>query len=168
MTLKSLVTGLVAGAAAAAAVGGAALGVTSLASSTVAAGPQIQPVVFGVPMPQTPAPELQSSLLATLQGLSGGGSFAGGKGAYVEGGVGRIQAIAADRAYNQAAAKGVFPLSFNVADIDQNGGVATANVSATSPNGETRSQAVTFVAGPSPSGWTISQGSALALLSAAG
>jgi hypothetical protein len=144
------------------------MGVTSLASSTVAAGPQIQPVVFGVPMPEAPAPELQSPLMQTLQGLAGGGSFAGSKGAYVQGGVGRFEALTADRAYDNAAAKGYFPLSFNIADIDQNGGVATANVNATSATGVVNSQSVTFVAGPSPSGWQISKSSALALLSSTG
>jgi hypothetical protein len=152
---------------AAAVVATAAAGVTSIASVTAAA-PQVQPVVFGAPLPQTPAPELQSALVQTLNGLAGGGSFAGPKGAYVQGGVGRTQALFADRAYNNAAAKGYFPLSFNVTDIDQEGGVATATVDATANNGATASQPVTFTAGPSPSGWQISQASAVSLLSSVG
>ena len=72
MTLKSLVTGV----AAAALVGGAAAGVTSIASPAGSSAPAVQPVVWDVPMPQAPAPDLQSPLLQTLQALAAGGSFA--------------------------------------------------------------------------------------------
>jgi hypothetical protein len=163
VTLKSLVTGV----AAATLVGGAAAGVTSIASGTISAAPAVQPVVFDIPLPQAPAPELEGALITTLSGLAGGGSFAGAKSAYVQGGVGRIEAITADRAYNNAANKGVFPLTFLIANIDQNGGAATANVTATAANGVSSTQNVTFVAGPSPSGWQLSKASALALLTAA-
>jgi hypothetical protein len=163
VTLKTLVTGM----AAAAVVAGAAAGVTSVASPAVSSAPAVQPVVWDIPMPQAPAPELQSPLLQTLQALAGGGSFIG-KASYIEGGIGRIESIAADRAYNKAAAEGKFPLTFNVADIDQEGGVANADVTATSALGTTATQSVQFVAGPSPSGWQISKESALSLLSAAG
>jgi hypothetical protein len=165
VTLKTLVTGL----AAAGLVGAAAAGVTSIASSAVSAAPAVQPVVWDIPMPQAPAPELETPLLTTLNGLAGGGSFRGAKEAYIEGGIGRIEGITADRAYNNAAAKGVFPLSFGLGPIDQNGPVATTNVTATAANGATASQVVTFVQSPlSPSGWQISKQSALALLSAVG
>lgn len=168
MILKTLVTGV----AAAAVVAAAAGGVTSLASSAGSGAPSattaIQPVVVGIPMPQTPAPDLQGPLVQTLNGLAGGGSFAGAKGSYVEGGLGRIEARVADREYNNAAAKGYFPLTFTVVDIDQNGGVATANVTATANSGATRTQPVTFIAGPSPTGWQISKASALSLLASAG
>jgi hypothetical protein len=130
--------------------------------------PAVQPVVWDIPMPQAPAPDLQGPLLTTLNNLAGGGSFSGAKSSYVQGGVGRFEAITADRAYNNAAAKGLFPLSFNVADIDENGGAATANVTATAANGVSTTQNVTFIAGPSPSGWQLSKSSALALLTAAG
>ena len=163
MTLKSLVTGV----AAAALVGGAAAGVTSIASGTISAAPAVQPVVFDIPLPLAPAPELEGQLQATLTGLAGGGSFGGGKSAYVQGGVGRIEAITADRAYNNAAARGVFPLSFFIANINQNGGTATADVTATAANGATATQTVTFVAGPSPTGWQMSKQSALSLLTSA-
>jgi hypothetical protein len=135
------------------------------APSTIAA---IQPVVMGIPLPQAPAPDLQAPLMQTLNGLAGGGSFSGAKGTYIEGGLGRIEGIAADREYNKAAAKGLFPLSFVVADIDSDGGAATANVTATANNGVSKTEPVTFVAGPSPTGWQISKQSALALLSSAG
>ena len=166
MTLKTLVTGV----AAAALVGGAAAGVTSIAFSAGSSAPgavAVQPVVWDIPMPQAPPAQLQAPLLRTLQALAGGGSFAG-KASYIQGGIGRIEGIAADRAYNLAAAEGKFPLTFNVANIDDAGGVVSADVTATSALGTTASQNVQFVPGPSPSGWQISKESALSLLSAAG
>jgi hypothetical protein len=163
VTLKTLVTGV----AAAAVLGGAAAGVTSIASPVVSSAPAVQPVVWDVPMPQAPPPDLQAPLLQTLQALAGGGSFAG-KASYIQGGIGRIEGIAADRAYNRAAAEGKFPLTFNVANIDDAGGVVSADVTATSALGATATQNVQFVAGPSPTGWQISKASAMNLLSAAG
>lgn len=162
MTLKFLVTGV----AAAAVVAGGAAGVTSIASTT-AASPAVSPVVFGVPMPQVPAPDLAGPLTQTLQALAGPGSFSG-KGPYIQGGIGRFEALTADRAYNNAAREGKFPLSFTVLNVDRNGGVATADVTATAPTGGTATQNIVFVAGPSPSGWQVSKGSALNLLSAVG
>ena len=164
MILKTLVTG----AAAAAVVAAAAGGVTSIASGASPATPAIQSVVWAVPLPQAPAPDLQAPLVQTLNGLAAGGSFSGAKSTYIEGGIGRIEGIAADRAYNRAAAEGKFPLTFNVANIDDAGGVVSADVTATSALGTTASQNVQFVPGPSPSGWQISKASALSLLSAAG
>ncbi|PXX08445.1 hypothetical protein [Mycolicibacterium moriokaense] len=163
MTLKTLVTGV----AAAALVAGAAAGVTSVASPAVSSAPAVQPVVWDIPMPQAPAPDLQGPLLQTLRVLAGGGSFSG-KASYIQGGIGRIESIAADRAYNKAAAEGKFPLTFNIANIDSDGGVANADVTATSALGTSATQNVQFVAGPSPTGWQISKSSAMSLLSAAG
>jgi hypothetical protein len=165
--LKTLVTGV----AAAAVVAAAAGGVTSIASSMGSGVPSttaaVQPVVLGIPLPQAPAPDLQAPLLQTLDGLAGGGSFSGAKGTYIEGGLGRIEGIAADREYSKAAAKGLFPLTFVVADVDSDGATATANVTATANNGVSQTQPVTFVAGPSPTGWQLSKQSALSLLSSA-
>jgi hypothetical protein len=118
-------------------------------------------------MPAAPAPDLQAPLLQTLQALAGGGSFAG-KASYIQGGIGRIESIAADRAYNKAAAEGKFPLTFAIANIDSDGVSANADVTATSALGTSATQNVQFVAGPSPTGWQISKSSALNLLSAAG
>jgi len=163
VTLKTLVTGV----AAAAVVGGAAAGVTSIASPTLSASPAVQPVVWDIPMPQTPAPDLEAPLVQTLQALAGGGSFSG-KAPFIQGGIGRIESIAADRAYKNAAAEGKFPLTFYVANIDQNGPVATADVTATAATGGTATQNIQFVAGPSPTGWQIAKQSALNLLSSVG
>ena len=97
----------------------------------------------------------------------GGGSFSGTKASYIEGGLGRIEGITADRAFSNASAKGLFPLSFSVADIDQNGPVATANVTATAASGATATQPIQFVQGPSPTGWQVTKSSAMTLLTAA-
>ncbi|MGK2867234.1 MAG: hypothetical protein ACSLFA_11440 [Mycobacterium sp.] len=164
MILKTLAIGFVTSAAAAGIVTAATAGVTTIASSST---PAITPVVWDIPMPQAPAPELQAPLTQTLSVLAGPGSFSG-KAAYIQGGIGRIESIAADRAYGNAAKEGKFPLVFNVLDIDVNGPVATANVTATAATGGTATQPVTFTAGPSPTGWQVSRQSALALLSAAG
>lgn len=164
MILKTLAIGFVTSAAAAGLVTAAATGVSSVTASNA---PAITPVVWDLPMPQAPAPELQGPLTQTLSVLAGPGSFSG-KAAYIQGGIGRIESIAADRAYNNAARDGKFPLTFNIADIDVNGPVATANVTATAATGGTATQPVTFTAGPSPTGWQVSRQSALALLSAAG
>ena len=85
-----------------------------------------------VPLPQAPAPDLQGPLLPTLTGARRAAARSPAvRPSYIQGGLGRIEGIAADRAYNNAAAKGYFPLSFTVADIDQDGAEATANVTAT-------------------------------------
>lgn len=165
MTLKTLVTSLTAGAAAAATLGAAAVGVTSIA---VGAGIASASPVALAPLPTAPAPELQGALVSTLSALSGPGSFTGGKASYVQGGLGRIEARVADSGYANAAAKGYFPLSFTVADIDQNGPVVTANVTAAAPTGAVATQPLTFIAGPSPTGWQLSKQSAMALMSAVG
>jgi hypothetical protein len=161
VTLKTLVTGVAAVAVVAAAAGG----VTSIASSASPATPAIQPVVFGVPMPQAPAPDLQAPLMNTLNGLVAPGSYSGSRGTYIEGGLGRITAIGADAKYNAKAQQGYFPLSFVVTDIDEEGNTATANVAATAANGATAPVTpLTFVQGPSPSGWQLSKQSVESLL----
>ena len=156
MTLKTLVTGVAAVAVVAAAAGG----VTSIASSASPATPAIKPVVFGVPMPAAPAPELQSPLVQTLNVLAGPGSFggSGNKQSYIQGGLGRITAIGADAKYRDAQSKGYFPLTISVADVDENGPTATANVTATLATGDVKGpMTMTFVQGPSATGWQLTQ-----------
>jgi hypothetical protein len=168
VTLKTLVTGM----AAAVVVGGAAAGVTSIASpagldQAAPATVAVSPVVWDIPMPQAPAPELQSSLQSTLTVLAGPGSFSpsGNKAAYIQGGTGRIEGITADRAYNNAARDGVFPLRFDIQNIDQAGGMATATVTATASTGVSRTENVQFFLNPASGIWQLSKGSALSLLS---
>lgn len=159
MIQKSLITGVAAAAVVAAAATGT---VTSVAWG---GAPAITPAVWGTPLPQAPAPQLEAPLVQTLNSLAGPGSFSG-KAAYIQGGLGRFETIAADRAYRNAAAKGQFPLTFALSAIDEGEGFATADVTATAATGASATQTVTFVAGPSPTGWQISKDSALALLSA--
>ena len=163
MTLKTLVTG----AAAAVVVAGAAAGVTSVASPAVSAGPAVAPVVWDIPMPQAPAPDLQAPLLQTLQALGAPGMSAS-KAPFIQGGIGRIEGRVADSKLREAQAEGKFPLSFSVVNIDQNGPVVTADVTATAANGGVASQNIAFVPGPSPTGWQMSKQSLMALMSAVG
>ena len=116
MTVKSLATGI----AAVAAIGAAAAGVTCIASVTGAA-PQVQPVVFGAPLPLDPvvagadlptAGQL-ADVLNTLQDPSV--SFAN-KGYLVEGGI-PFPASIADHELQKAAARGSVPLTFNISNI---------------------------------------------------
>ena len=90
MILKTLAIGFVTSAAAAGLVTAAATGVSSVTASSA---PAITPVVWDIPMPQAPAPELQAPLTQTLSVLAGPGSFSG-KATYIQGGIGRIESIA--------------------------------------------------------------------------
>ena len=157
MTLKTLVTGV----AAVAAVGGAAVGVTSLASSTITAAPAVQPVVWDIPMPLAPEDDLVGPLTQTVNTLGSGGSFSG-KSAYIQG-LGRFTGKGVELKYNDAVAKGYLPLTATVSDVVPSPGGATANVTATLASGEVRSMPLSFVQGPSPTGWQLSSGSLIAL-----
>ena len=163
MTLKSLVTGV----AAAALVGGAAAGVTSIASPAGSQALAVQPVVWDIPLPQAPAPDLQAPLLQTLQALGAPGLSAS-KAPFIQGGIGRIEGRVADTKLREAQADGKFPLSFTLANIDQNGDIVTADVTATAANGGVATQNIQFVPGPSPTGWQMSKQSLMALMSAVG
>ncbi len=163
MTLKTLVSG----AAAAVAIAGAAAGVTSIASPVVSAGPAVAPVVWDIPMPEAPAPDLQGPLLQTLQALGTPGMSAS-KAPFIQGGIGRIEGRVADSKLSEAQADGKFPLSFSVGNIEQNGPLVTADVTATAANGGVASQNIAFVPGPSPTGWQMSKQSLMALMSAVG
>lgn len=158
MTLKSLVTGV----AAIAAVGGAAAGVTSIASPAITAAPAVQPVVWDIPLPAAPAPDLKNPIAQTVNTLGSGGSFAG-KSAYIQG-LGRFTGKGVELKYNDAVAKGYLPLTAEViGDPDLNGNMATATIQATLGTGEVRSMPLTFVQGPSPTGWLLSSQSLFAL-----
>jgi len=157
VTLKSLVTGF----AAAAVIGGAAAGVTSVASGTIAASPAVQPVVWDIPMPAAPEDDVASDLTRTVNTLGSGGSFAG-KSAYIQG-LGRFTGKGVELKYNDAVAKGYLPLTATVSDVIPSDNSATANVTATLASGEVRSMPLTFVRGPSPTGWQLSSQSLFAL-----
>ena len=158
MILKTLVTGF----AAAAVIGGAAAGVTSVASGTIAASPAVQPVVWDIPMPAAPLTTMWTAeLTQTVNTLGSGGSFTG-KSAYIQG-LGRFTGKGVELKYNDAVAKGYLPLTATVSDVIPNGNTATANVTATLASGEVRSMPLTFVRGPSPTGWQLSSQSLFAL-----
>ncbi len=157
MILKTLVTGF----AAAAVIGGAAAGVTSVASGTIAASPAVQPVVWDIPMPAAPEDDVASDLTRTVNTLGSGGSFAG-KSAYIQG-LGRFTGKGVELKYNDAVAKGYLPLTATVSDVIPSDNSATANVTATLASGEVRSMPLTFVRGPSPTGWQLSSQSLFAL-----
>ena len=115
MTLKTLVTGV----AAAAVVGGAALGVTSIASGASSAAPAVQPVVFDIPLPHTPCAVRRSDQIHGMSSTASphsGGSFSGAR-RLVEGGVGRIEGMTADRA-EERRAEGYLPVAFDFGPID--------------------------------------------------
>jgi hypothetical protein len=154
VTLKTLVTGM----AAAAVIGGAAAGVTSIASPAISAA---SPGAYGAPLPQVPAPQLIGPLTQTVNTLGSGGSFAG-KSTYIQG-LGKLTGKGVERRYNDAVAKGYLPLTAAVDNPDLNGNMATANVTATLANGQVRSMPLTFVQGPSPTGWQLSSQSLFAL-----
>jgi hypothetical protein len=155
---------LVAGVTAVALVAAAAVGI-AVPKLRPVANPAIVPVVWQIPMSQSPEPSNQE-LIDTLNGLAAPGTFGGVKASYVQGGIGRLQSISADNAYNNAVAKGELPMTFSVSNLVQKDDTVKADVTATSAHGHSSTATVTFVAGPSPSGWQLSKSSALVLLSA--
>jgi hypothetical protein len=161
VTLKSLATGV----AAVAAIGAAAAGVTSIASVTPAT-PQVQPVVYGAPLPLDPGADVPTSdqLITVLNGLQNPSVPFASKSYLVEGGVGGVEGHIADRQLQKAAARGSLPLSFNIANIVPAGpGTASADVTATGPHLAPTTQNITFV---NQGGWKLSRSSAMTLIQA--
>jgi hypothetical protein len=150
--------------AALAAIGAAAAGVTCIASVT-AASPQVQPVVFGGPLPLAPGVDLPTpdqlvTVLNTLQDPSV--SFAS-KGYLVEGGI-PVPISIADHELQKAASKGSLPLTFNISNIVPAGpGAATATITASGPRLAPTPEYLTFV---DQGGWKLSHDSAMTLISA--
>ncbi|MGH3531297.1 MAG: hypothetical protein ACRDSX_05085 [Mycobacterium sp.] len=159
MTVKSLATGV----AAVAAISAAAAGVTCIASIAPAT-PQVQPVVFGAPLPLDPAADVPTAdeLITVLNGLQNPSVPFASKSYLVEGGVGGVEAHIADRKLQKAAANGSLPLSFNIANVVPAGpGTASADVTATGPHLAPTTQNLTFV---NQGGWKLSKGSAMTLI----
>ena len=164
MTLKSLAKGVATLAGAAAVAGAVTAGVTSASWGVTASSPQVQPVVFGVPMPLDPAADVPSTdqLYGVLNGLADPGVPFRAKGYLVEGGIGVIEGRTADAMMRNASAKGMLPLSFQVSDISPVGpGAASANVTASGPGLPPQTQNVTFV---DQGGWKLSRASASQVL----
>lgn len=162
MTVKSLATGV----AAVAAITAAATGGSSIAS-VIHPAPQVQPVVFGAPLPLDPAADVPTpdQLISVLNGLQNPGVPFASKSSLVEGGIGPVEGKIADRQLQKAAQNGDLPLSFNVANIaPASAGSATADVTASGPRLSPRTQTVTFV---NQGGWKLSRSSAMSLLQTA-
>jgi hypothetical protein len=163
LTLKSLATGV----AAVAAIGAAAAGVTAgviFNASVTSATPQVQPVVFGAPLPLAPTADVPTAdqLVSVLNGLQNPGIPFASKSNLVEGGVGGVEGRIADRKLQKAAANGSLPLTFNVANITPAGpGTASADVTASGPHTAPTTQNITFV---NQGSWKLSRGSAMMLL----
>ena len=157
---KLLASGVtaIAGAAAAGLLGGlpaTGIPVTSLA---------VAPVVFGVPMPLDPGADLPSTdqLNGVLYGLADPAVPFAAKAYLIEGGIGRLEARAADGLMQKAVARGQMPLNFAVANITSPApGVASATVTATGPATPALTQTVTFV---DQGGWKLSRASATTVL----
>lgn len=126
--------------------------------------PGIRLAVVGAPLPLDPAPGVPTAdqLTVVLNGLADPGVPFANKGYLVEGGIGRIEARAADGLMRKAVANGQVPLSFTIADIVPAGpGAATANVTASGPGLPPTTQNVMFV---DQAGWKLSRSSATAVL----
>ena len=164
MTLNSLAKGIATVAGVAAVAGAVTAGLTSASDAVTASSVQIQPVVFGVPMPLDPAADLPTpdQLYGVLNGLADPGVPFRSKSYLVEGGIGLIEGRTADALMRNAVAKGQVPLTFEVAGISPVGpGAATASVTASGPGMATQTQSITFV---DQGGWKLSRSSALQVL----
>ncbi len=164
MTLKSLAKGIATVAGAAAVAGVVTAGVTSASWGITVSSPQVQTVVFGVPMPLDPAADVPSTdqLFRVLNGLADPGVSFRSKGYLVEGGIGTIESRTADAMMRNAVAMGMVPLAFQVSDIAPVGpGVASATVTASAPGMPPQTANVTFV---DQAGWKLSRNSATQML----
>lgn len=159
-----------AGVAVAAIAGGCAVAVTALTtpssapSGAFAATADVRLAVAGAPLPLDPAADVPTAdqLSIVLNGLADPGVPFASKGYLVEGGIGRIEARAADGLMRKAVANGQVPLSFTIADIVPAGpGAATANVTASGPGMPPTTQNVLFV---DQAGWKLSRSSATTVL----
>jgi hypothetical protein len=157
VTQKTLATCV----AAASIIAGAAGGLTALATSA----PAVQPVVFGAPLPQDPAAALPTAeqLYGVLYGLADPNVPFAAKSYLIEGGIGRVEARAADGMMKNAVAKGQLPLNFSVVNIAAvAAGAASATVTATGPATPAITQNITFV---NQGSWKLSRASAGLILS---
>ena len=147
----------------------AATALTTLSGAFAAPGAPGSPgavrlAVLGAPLPLDPAPGVPTAdqLTVVLNGLANPGVPFANKGYLVEGGIGRIEARAADGLMRKAVANGQVPLSVTIADnVPAGPGAATANVTASGPGLPPTTQNVMFV---DQAGWKLSRSSATAVL----
>ncbi|MGB9305738.1 MAG: hypothetical protein WCB92_19275 [Mycobacterium sp.] len=161
MSMRSIATGF----AAVAAIGAAAAGVSAVGPAAY----QVQPVVFGAPLPQDPAASMPTAgqLTGILNSLADPSVPFANKSNLVEGGISGTEAHMADHQLKKAAKNGDLPLSFSVANIQPAAsGSATADVAVSGPKiAAPVTQNVTFI---NQGGWVLSRSSAMSLLQAAG
>ena len=131
-----------------------ATAVTAVAIASCAAAPAIADP--GADLPTA------DQLNGVLVGLADPGVPFAAKGYLIEGGIGRLEARAADGLMAKAVAKGQIPLTFAVSNIAPAGpGAASANVTATGAAAPPVIKNITFV---DQGGWKISRQSATAVL----
>ncbi|MGO9511647.1 MAG: hypothetical protein ACLPXZ_31570 [Mycobacterium sp.] len=161
MSIRSIATGF----AAVAAIGAATAGVSAVGPAAY----QVQPVVFGAPLPQDPATSMPTAgqLTGILNSLADPSVPFANKSNLVEGGISGTEAHMADHQLKKAAKNGDLPLSFSVANIQPAAsGSATADVAVSGPKiAAPVTQNVTFI---NQGGWVLSRSSAMSLLQAAG
>jgi hypothetical protein len=161
MSMRAIATGF----AAVAAIGAAAGGVSAIGPAAY----QVQPVVFGAPLPQDPAASMPTAgqLTGLLNSLADPSVPFANKSNLVEGGISGTEAHMADHQLKKAAKNGDLPLSFSVANIQPAAsGSATADVAVSGPKITAPvTQNVTFI---NQGGWMLSRSSAMTLLQAAG
>jgi hypothetical protein len=159
VTVKSLATGV-------AAVAAVTSGVIFNASTSFESR-QVQPVVFGAPIPLDPGVPgadvpTANQLLTVLNSLQDPSVPFASKSNLVEGGVGGVEGHLADKELQKAAAKGDLPLTFTIANIQPSGpAAASANVTATGPRLAPTTENLTFV---DQGAWKLSRASAMTLI----
>jgi len=145
--------------------GGAAGGVATIEAISPIESPAVAPVAFGFALPLDPAADLPTAdqLYGVLYGLADPNVPFAAKSNLVEGGIGRIEARAADGLMKNAVAKGQLPLNFSVATIAPvAAGAASAIVTATGNGIGPITQSIVFV---NQGGWKLSRASAGLVLS---
>lgn len=141
--------------------------VGGLTSHPTPVTPQVQPLVFGVPIPLDPARDQPApdELVRVLNGIADPTVWFVDKSDLIEDGVGPAEGNLADVGARRAARKGELPLSFTVSDIQPAGpGRARATVDVSGPRIPTVTKLLTFV---DQGGWKLSHMSAMTLLQTA-
>ena len=165
MTQKVLATCVAAAAIVAGVAGGMTVAETGLPAVAPAVTPAVTPAVFGTPRPADDVAGVPTTeqLNAVLYGLADPNVSFSAKSYLIEGGIGRVEARAADGMMRNAGAKGQLPLNFSIADISPvAAGAASATITATGPATPPITQRIVFV---NQGGWKLSRASAGLILS---
>ena len=165
MTQKVLATCVAAAAIVAGVAGGMTVAETGLPAVAHAVTPAVTPAVFGTPLPADDVAGVPTTeqLNAVLYGLADPNVSFSAKSYLIEGGIGRVEARAADGMMRNAGAKGQLPLNFSIADISPvAAGAASATITATGPATPPITQRIVFV---NQGGWKLSRASAGLILS---